>query len=166
LPGFGIEHDKYNKYRSSLSLHNLPDAVAEKQLEVLMVAKPGRMPKFEPAPEAVVNLFKTNGAGLPELELRKMFGYPCAFVSGQMLTGIFGERIMLRLSETDRARFLQLPGAKAFEPMDGRPMREYVELPTHIMNSPEQFKYWLQCGYEYVKTLPPKARKSRRARPD
>lgn len=122
------------------------------------------MPKFKPAPEAVVSLFQTTVAGLADVELRKMFGYPCAFVNGQMLTGVFGDHIMLRLSETDRARFLELPGAKAFEPMPGRPMREYVELPTHVMNSPVQFKRWLKRGYEYVGTLPPKAKKGRKAK--
>jgi TfoX/Sxy family transcriptional regulator of competence genes len=127
-------------------------------------SKPSKMPKFKPAPEAVVSLFQAAVAGLPDVELRKMFGYPCVFVNGQMLTGVFGDRIMLRLSETDRARFLELPGAKAFEPMPGRPMREYVELPTHTMNSPVQIKRWIERGYEYVGTLPPKAKKGRKAK--
>lgn len=123
-----------------------------------------KMPKFKPASEAVVSLFQTTVSCLPDLELRKMFGYPCAFVNGQMLTGVFGDRIMLRLSERDRARFLELPGAKAFEPMPGRPMHEYVELPTHVMNSPDHFNHWLKRGYEYVGTLPPKTKKSRKVK--
>ena len=97
-------------------------------------AKPNDMPKFTPAPEAVVNIFHTAIEGLPEVELRKMFGYPCAFVRGQMLTGVFQDRIMLRLSDEDRAKFLKLPGATPFAPMPGRVMREYVELPPDIMN--------------------------------
>ena len=127
-------------------------------------SKASKKPKFKPAPEAVVSLFQATVAGLPDVEFCKMFGYPCAFVNGQMLTGVFGDRIMLRLSETDRARFLELPGAKTFEPIPGRPMREYVELPTHVMNSPVQFKRWLKRGYVYVGTLPPKANKGRKAK--
>jgi len=47
---------------------------------------------------------------------------------------------MLRLSDEDRAKFLRLPGAKPFEPMAGRPMREYVELPPEVMGSPAVLK--------------------------
>jgi TfoX/Sxy family transcriptional regulator of competence genes len=124
-------------------------------------AKPA-MPKFTPAPEAVVNLFHTAVDGLPEVELRKMFGYPCAFVHGQMLTGIFQDRLMLRLSDGDRAKFLKLPGAKLFEPMPGRPMREYVELPSYVMKSPAALKRWVKRGLAYVETLPSKEKKAKK----
>ena len=127
-------------------------------------AKPRAMPKFTPAPEAVVKLFHAAIEGLPEVELRKMFGYPCAFVHGQMLSGIFQDRIMLRLSDEDRAKFLKLPGAKPFEPMPGRPMREYVELPPGVMNSPATLKRWVKRGVAYVETLPPKEKKTRNAK--
>ena len=126
--------------------------------------KPRPMPKFTPAPEAVVALFHAAVEGLPEVEQRKMFGYPCAFVHGQMLTGIFQDRIMLRLSEADRATFLKQPGAKPFEPMPGRPMREYVELPPDVLNSPAALKRWIKRGLAYVETLPPKAKKARSAK--
>ena len=127
-------------------------------------SKSSKMPKFKPAPEAVVTLFQAATSGLPDVEPRKMFGYPCAFVNGQMLTGVYEDRIMLRLSERDRAQFLKLPGAKLFEPMPGRPMREYVELPPSTMNSPAQLKRWLKRGLAYVETLPPKAKKIRKAK--
>lgn len=124
--------------------------------------KSGKMPKFTPAPEAVVKLFHAGVEGLPEVERRKMFGYPCAFLRGQMLTGVFQDRIMLRLSDEDRAKFLKLPGAKPFEPMPGRPMREYVELPPEVMNSPAMLKRWIRRGMAYVETLPPKAGKAKK----
>ena len=126
--------------------------------------KPGGMPKFTPAPQAVVNFFQTAIEGFPEVAYRKMFGYPCAFVHGQMLTGIFQDRIMLRLSETDRAKFLKLPGAKPFEPMPGRVMREYVELPPDMMHSQAAIKRWLKYGLAYVETLPPKTKKAKSAK--
>jgi TfoX/Sxy family transcriptional regulator of competence genes len=122
------------------------------------------MPKFTPAPESVVRIFDQAIAKLPGIERRKMFGYPCAFVHGQMLCGIFADRIMLRLSEADRSEFLKLDGAKTFEVMAGRPMREYVELPSAVMNSPEVFSRWLERGLAYVETLPPKAKKAPKAK--
>jgi TfoX/Sxy family transcriptional regulator of competence genes len=114
------------------------------------------MPAFTPASETVVQIFDEAIAGIPSIERRKMFGYPCAFVGGQMLCGVFADRIMLRLSEADRAEYLRLPGARTFEAMPGRPMREYVELTTNIMASPAELSRWLQRGLAYVETLPPK----------
>ena len=127
-------------------------------------ANPRPMPKFTPAPEAVVSLFRAAVEALPEVELRKMFGYPCAFLHGQMLTGVFQDRIMLRLSDEDRARFLKLPGARPFEPMPGRPMREYVELPREVLDSPATLKRWVKRGLAYVATLPPKETKAKRTK--
>jgi TfoX/Sxy family transcriptional regulator of competence genes len=118
------------------------------------------MPKFTPAPASVVRIFDQAMAGLPMAERRKMFGYPCAFVRGQMLCGVFADRIMLRLSDTDRGEFLRLPGAKTFEAMPGRPMREYVELPPEVMKSPQAISHWLGRGLAYVETLPPKDKKT------
>jgi TfoX/Sxy family transcriptional regulator of competence genes len=122
------------------------------------------MPKFQPASATMVALFQAVTADAPDLQTRKMFGYPCAFVRGQMLMGVFGDRLMLRLSEADRAKFLKLPGARLFEPMPGRPMREYVELPTDILNSTRKLRGWLRRGLAYVETLPPKAQPARRAK--
>ena len=118
--------------------------------------------EFERAPKEVVGLFHNSVEDLPNIELRKMFGYPCAFVNGGMLIGVFADRIMLRLSDQDRAEFLKLPGAKPFKPFPGRPMREYVELPPEIMHSPAELKQWQKRGLEYVETLPPKVDKAGR----
>jgi len=119
------------------------------------------MPKFTPAPEALVSYFGKVIAAVPEAETRKMFGYPCAFVRGQTLCGIFQDRLMLRLSDADRARFLKLPGARPFEPMPGRVMKEYVEVPPEVMNSEAELKRWLKRGLAYAQTLPPKVKKAR-----
>jgi TfoX/Sxy family transcriptional regulator of competence genes len=123
------------------------------------------MPEFTPAPESVVRAFDEAVAAIPSIERRKMFGYPCAFVRGQMLCGVFADRIMLRLSDPDRAEYLALPGAKTFEAMPGRPMREYVELTPGIMDSPAEFSHWLQRGLAYAETLPAKEPKQSRPKP-
>ena len=117
-----------------------------------------KMPKFRPAPEWIKELFAEALGDFPMTEQRKMFGYPCAFVNGQMFVGVFADRLMIRLAEEDRARFLKLPGAKQFEPMPGRPMREYVEVPKAITESAE-LKKWLKKSLAYAQSLPPKKKK-------
>jgi TfoX/Sxy family transcriptional regulator of competence genes len=123
--------------------------------------KLSKMPKFRPAPEKIVSLFNAVVEGLPGAEPRKMFGYPCAFVNGQMFVGVFEDRLMLRLSDEDRARFLKLPGAKLFEPRPGRAMREYVELTPAILESRADLKRWLKRGLAYARSLPPKVKRSK-----
>jgi len=94
-----------------------------------------KFPKFTPAPEALKTRFREIIARYPEAETRKMFGYPSAFVNGQMFVCVFADAVMLRLSESDRAQFLKLPNAKMFEPMPGRPMKEYVQVPRALLDS-------------------------------
>ncbi len=124
--------------------------------------KARRMPKFTPAPEAVVALFEVVMEGLPEVERRRMFGYPCAFQRGQMFAGVFQDRLFLRLSEADRAKCLKLPGVQPFEPLPGRAMREYVEFAPETLGTPAAIRRWARRGLAYVETLPPKVKKPRR----
>lgn len=79
--------------------------------------------KFEKAPPWLVEFFAAQMEGVPA-DTRKMFGYPCAFVNGQMFTGLFGSTMIVRLPEEGRAELLAIEGAKGFDPMGGRPMRE------------------------------------------
>jgi TfoX/Sxy family transcriptional regulator of competence genes len=110
------------------------------------------------APEQLVMLFGELVAVLPpDAERRKMFGYPCVFVNGQLFAGVHQENIMLRLSEAERKAFLALEGAHQFEPMPGRPMREYVVAPQSMLASPDDLIAWLEKSYAYAKSLPPKA---------
>ena len=119
-----------------------------------------KMGKFRPAPEWIKELFANVIRGVPEAEPRKMFGYPCAFVNGQMLCGVFADRLMLRLSQEDRAKFLKIKDTKLFEPMPGRAMKEYVEAPPEMLKKEAELRKWLKRGLAYAKTLPPKAKKA------
>ncbi len=86
-----------------------------------------------------------------------MFGYPAAFIKGQMFTGLFQSSMILRLSQEDRARFLEEFAGTLFEPMPGRVMREYVVVPATVLNSTRLLETWLAKSSEYVSTLPPES---------
>ncbi|MEK7328704.1 MAG: TfoX/Sxy family protein [Chloroflexota bacterium] len=118
-----------------------------------------KMEKFKPAPDWIKELFADTLGDFPMAEQRKMFGYPCAFVNGQMFVGVFGDKLMMRLAEAERAKFLKLEGAKQFEPMPGRAMKEYVEVPDEILKSAE-LKKWLKKSLAYAQSLPPKVKKT------
>ncbi len=126
------------------------------------ISKPKRaMPAFTKAPEEMVQKFERALKDFPMAEQRKMFGYPAAFVNGNMFTGLFQEEMFLRLSDEDRAAIRKEYGTPLFEPIPGRPMRGYVVVPRYVLNSPRLLRTWLTKGMEYCKSLPPKVKKPR-----
>jgi len=122
--------------------------------------------KWKPASAEWVRVFGEAVGGLSGAEQRKMFGYPAAFVNGNMFAGLHENGLVLRLPDPDREALLKLPGAKPFEPMPGRPMREYVVAPSAFMTSPAEVKAWLRKSLAYGSSLPPKraSRKEAKAR--
>jgi TfoX/Sxy family transcriptional regulator of competence genes len=123
-------------------------------------SKSRAMPKFTRAPDSLVQAFGRAMQDFPMAEQRKMFGYPAAFVNGQMFAGLFGDRMMLRLSESDRAKFMAKFETGLFEPMPGRPMKEYVLVPSAVLQAPAALRIWLNRALDYARSLPPK-RKTR-----
>ena len=109
----------------------------------------------------MVNLFEKAMKDFPMATTRKMFGYPAAFVNGNMFTGLFQDEMFLRLSDEDRAAIRKEYGTPLFEPMPGRPMPGYVLVPKYVRNSPKLLRSWLTKGMEYTKSLPPKAKRQR-----
>jgi TfoX/Sxy family transcriptional regulator of competence genes len=118
--------------------------------------------EWQKAPAAMVDLFALVAPGAPA-ERRTMFGYPCAFVHGNMFLGLFEDRMMLRLGESDRVAFLGLAGARTFEPMPGRPMREYVEVPGALLADRAALARWIAKSLAYASALPVRTRRPPKA---
>jgi TfoX/Sxy family transcriptional regulator of competence genes len=117
--------------------------------------------KWRPVPEPLRDIFESIVSLWPEAEKRQMFGCPCAFVHGQMFAGLHQESMMLRLSDEDRHEFLSTAGARPFEPMPGRPMREYVVVPDAVLQSSHELGVWFGKAFDYAASLPPKEAKAR-----
>jgi TfoX/Sxy family transcriptional regulator of competence genes len=112
---------------------------------------------WKKAPPDLVAAFEALLERRPELAARRMFGYPAGFLAGHMTTGLFEDRWFVRLPPAARAELLALPGAAPFAPMPGRPMREYVTLPSSVVDDPRAVDGWVERATAYVRTLPPKA---------
>ena len=124
------------------------------------------MMKWRKAPGALVETFE---AALPDdgsAEPRQMFGYPAAFVNGNMAAGLHQEDLIVRLPEARRAVLLAKPGARIFEPMPGRAMWEYVVVPPPIVAKASALRAWIREAVAYAGTLPgkPKKRASAKAK--
>jgi TfoX/Sxy family transcriptional regulator of competence genes len=100
----------------------------------------------------------------PNVTERPMFGQRSAFVNGNMFMGIFGQDLLLRLPEQDREAVIAAGGA-VFEPMAGRPMREYVLLPSAWRSKTATLRKWVARSLDHVEQMPPKAQKPKAPKP-
>ncbi len=115
----------------------------------------------KPSPELMELLGQTMAHF--DAEKKKMFGSTTYFSNGNMFTGVHEDHIFLRLSEKDRTELAAtFEDATPFEPMKGRPMKEYMNIPPGLYEDPDKFKQWLGRSQEYARSIPPKATKVRK----
>jgi TfoX/Sxy family transcriptional regulator of competence genes len=117
------------------------------------------MAAWKKSSQRLVDLFEAALPDDPRVERRPMFGYPAAFTGGNLFASLFEERLVVRLDDEHRESLRALPGAKPFEPMPGRPMKEYTLVPPAMHGRPVDLAKWVARALEYVSTLPPKPRK-------
>jgi TfoX/Sxy family transcriptional regulator of competence genes len=98
----------------------------------------------------------------PPVTVRPMFGNIAGFINGNMFTGVFGTTVFVRLPEADRAELLAIEGAEPFEPMQGRPMREYVTLPEAWREDVDAAREWVLRSLRWAAALPAKESKNSR----
>ena len=112
------------------------------------------------SPQALIDLFDKSVPPGADISRRKMFGYPAAFASGNVFIGLHQDDFIMRLSEQDRARFTAEFGERTFEPMKGRPMREYVRLPEELLADARKRAAWIKRSLRYAEAIVPKAKSS------
>ena len=113
------------------------------------------------APDSVKEAFAAALPDDPAIQRTQMFGYPAAFVNGNMFAGVHQEDVVVRLAEAQRVE-LTSAGGRQFEPMPGRPMREYVALPDAILGDDASLSRWLDAAFRFAAALPAKEPKPRR----
>jgi hypothetical protein len=113
------------------------------------------------SPQDLQERFAAAAAGVDGMEQRQMFGYPAAFIGGNLTTSLHRESWIVRLPDDERQECLDA-GWSTFEPMPGRPMRGYVAMPDEIAADPDQARAWVERAAAYVRTLPPKAPKPKK----
>jgi hypothetical protein len=120
------------------------------------------MPSFTKSPPELVERFGAVLDRHPEVQRKPMFGYPAAFVGGNMATGLFANSWIVRLpaSELDDARSR---GATDFEPLPGRPMTGFVAIPAGDLADEVKIAEWVARGIARAASMPAKQRKARRA---
>ncbi|HJT57877.1 MAG TPA: hypothetical protein VJ761_15350 [Ktedonobacteraceae bacterium] len=77
----------------------------------------------------------------------KMFGMPCLKQneSGKAFAGFYQGAMVFKLTGPQHGEALQLSGAHLFDPMGGRPMKEWVEVPA------EHASRWVELAREALR---------------
>lgn len=111
---------------------------------------------WQKSPPELVDTFARMLDRFPEAKQRKMFGYPAAFIGGNLVTSLYQDRWVVRLPDDERASLLALEGARNFEPMPGRPMKGFATLPPDVLGDPDATAHWVERAIAFGGTLPPK----------
>ena len=101
-----------------------------------------------------------NGAGAVR-EVR-MFGGLCFMLNGNMVAGTSKRGMLVRVGKEGHAAALARPNAQPMA-MSGRPMEGYVFVDPPPADE-RALKEWLDLAVAFVRTLPAKAAKTRRAK--
>jgi hypothetical protein len=119
--------------------------------------------EWRKSPEELVEFLHARMKGV-EAEGRKMFGYPCYFVSGNMFVGLFQDDVFLRISLEDQKKVLaKYKGLTPFEPLPGRKMKEYMVIPKDVYTDKKAFDELLKISFGYMLTLPIKLGKAKKS---
>lgn len=118
--------------------------------------------KWEKPSEKMIEFFDRILPKSPNVERKKMFGYPVGFTNGNMFMGLHSDGIILRLGEVERESLIRQYNARNFEPMPGRKMREYVVVPGSLLSDIASLKTWCEKSYGYASKLKPKEKKAKK----
>lgn len=113
------------------------------------------MPSFTKSPPELVDRFAAVMDRYPDAQRKKMFGYPAAFVGGNMATGLFAEHWVVRLPDGEIAQ-AKAAGAGSFEPMPGKPMKAFVVVPAADVADDTAIARWVERGLSHAGSLPAK----------
>ena len=86
---------------------------------------------------------------------RKMFGGLCFMLHGNMLGGVMGDEIIVRVGAERYEDALKQPHAREMD-FTGRPMRGFVVVATAGIASDECLDDWVRRGAQFAASLPPK----------
>ncbi len=114
------------------------------------------------APQSLVDLFAESLPDDERIERRKMFGYPCAFVNGNMFAGLFQDQMFARLAPSRRAALERAHGPLPFAPMSDRPMKDYTRLPDAVLADEAAVADLLAGALVFASALPAKVKRAKR----
>jgi cytosine/uracil/thiamine/allantoin permease len=108
------------------------------------------------SPPDLVDRFNAVLDRYPDAGRKQMFGYPAAFIGGNLATSLFADHWIVRLGQPDLAELMSLEGSGELEVMPGRRMKGYAIVPPGIVADDTALDGWLERAFAYARTLPAK----------
>jgi TfoX/Sxy family transcriptional regulator of competence genes len=93
--------------------------------------------------------------GMRDIEEKRMFGGICFMWRGNLLCGVMGQDLLVRIAKDDYDRFIADEGARPMV-MGGRSGRSWILVPKSVVSSVAVMDRWLDRAREFVGSLPPK----------
>jgi TfoX/Sxy family transcriptional regulator of competence genes len=117
---------------------------------------------WKKSPPELVAAFERLTAGYA-VERRSMFGYPAAFVKGNVRR-LHEDRLVMR-ADDDAIADAKRRGATDFEPMAGRPMKGWMAVPGKLVANEALVRGWLDGAYRHISAMPAKKKKAAKRKP-
>jgi len=93
-----------------------------------------------------VSLIDALAAEAVPIQNSQMFGMPSAKMNGKAVAGLTGDDLIVKLTGDAHAAALSVPGATLFDPMGGRPMKQWVQIPVAQKDRwPEMLRLAVEC---------------------
>jgi TfoX/Sxy family transcriptional regulator of competence genes len=92
---------------------------------------------------------------LPGLTEKKMFGGICFLLGGNMVCGVLGDDLIMRVGAAQHAASLAQPGARVFD-FSGKPMAGWVMVAPTGYTSEDDLARWVRLAVAYTGSLPAK----------
>jgi len=89
------------------------------------------------------------------VEEKKLFGCVCFFIGGNVLAGVWKDRLVVRLGPDEGEAALREPHVRVFD-ITGKPMRKWVAVESEGIEDDDQLADWIQRAVKFVRTLPTK----------
>jgi len=89
------------------------------------------------------------------VEEKKMFGCVWFFIDGNVLAGVWKDRLIARLGPAEGEAALREPHVRVFD-ITGKPMRNGVAVESEGVEDDDQLKAWIERAIGFVRTLPQK----------
>ena len=105
--------------------------------------------------EAAAQRLRAELGTLPGLTEKKMFGGICFLLGGNMVCGVLGDDLIMRVGAAQYATSLAEPGARVFD-FSGKPMTGWVMVSPVGYTSRVDLARWVKLAVAYTGSLPPK----------
>ncbi len=110
------------------------------------------MPYDQALAERIRNVLMNYPGGVE----KKMFGGVGFMINGNMVVGVQGMDLIVRVGTEGNDEALARPYVRPFMAVPGKPMAGWVLVAPPGTANADDLEYWVHLGYEYASTLPRK----------